>query len=293
MPIKCLMWFIFTRRFCVLPLLFLLAGFCGATLLRFAPGFDVDEHEIDARRSAESVARLRELHATDRNIFAYYERFLASAITGDLGVSRSLERPVVELLRERLPVTLRLVGYGVPAAWIAGLGCALAGSFRPGGVLFNLAGAVASCLLLSLPAALVGILFLYLRGPLPVALGFLLFPRIFIYSRNVLENVQGMPHILQARARGVSPAAILFSHVVPIAFPQLSSLAAVSVSLALGAAIPLEVLCDRPGIGQLAWQAALGRDLPLLVGLTLVLAFAVMSVSMVSDIANAAVRRQP
>jgi peptide/nickel transport system permease protein len=75
-----------------------------------------------------------------------------------------------------------------------------------------------------------------------------------------------------------------------VALPQLGSLAAISVSLALGAAIPLEVLCDQPGIGQLAWQAALGRDLPLLVGLTLVMALVVMSVNTISDIANGALR---
>jgi peptide/nickel transport system permease protein len=41
--------------------------------------------------------------------------------------------------------------------------------------------------------------------------------------------------------------------------------------MALGAAIPIEVLCDSPGIGQLAWQAALSRDLPVLVSLTLMI----------------------
>jgi peptide/nickel transport system permease protein len=281
------------RRMCALPVLFLLAGFCGATLLRIAPGFDADERELDARLSAESVAQLRQSRAGERNIFAYYGRFLSGAVTGDLGVSRSLERPVVQLLRQRLPVTLRLVAFGMLSAWIAGLGCALAAALWPGGVIFDLAGTVASSVLLSLPAALIGILFLYWRGPLPMALGLLLFPRIFTYARNLLQNAQAMPHVLQAQARGVGRTAILFRHVVPVAFPQLGSLAAVSVSLALGAAIPLEVLCDQPGIGQLAWQAALGRDLPLLVGLTLFMALVVMSVNTVSDIANAGLRRQP
>jgi peptide/nickel transport system permease protein len=280
------------RRLCALPVLFALAGFCGATLLRFAPGFDVDERQLDTRRSAESVEQLRQSHAGERNIFAYYGRFLLGVVSGDLGMSHTLERPVVQLLRQRLPVTARLVAFGMLSAWIAGLGCALAAALWPGGVIFDLAGTVASSVLLSLPAALIGILFLYWRGPLPMALGLLLFPRIFTYARNLLQNAQSMPHVLQAQARGVGRTAILFRHVVPVALPQLGSLAAVSVSLALGAAIPLEVLCDQPGIGQLAWQAALGRDLPLLVGLTLVMALVVMSVNTVSDIANASLRRQ-
>jgi peptide/nickel transport system permease protein len=79
---------------------------------------------------------------------------------------------------------------------------------------------------------------------------------------------------------------------VPVALPQLGALAAISVSLALGAAIPLEALCDQPGIGQLAWQAALGRDLPLLVGLTLVMALVVMTANTVSDITSNSLRSQ-
>jgi peptide/nickel transport system permease protein len=278
------------RRLCALPVLFALAGFCGATLLRFAPGFDVDERELDPRRSTESVTQLRESREAGRNIIAYYGRFLGGALTGDLGMSRSLERPVTQLLRERLPATGRLIVFGILQAWIAGLGCALAVVFSPRGIVFDVAASIATCILLSLPAALIGILFLYWRGPLPLALGLLLFPRIFTYARNLLWNAQAMPHVLQAHARGLSRLAILFRHLVPAALPQLGSLAAVSVSLALGAAIPLEVLCDQPGIGQLAWQAAQGRDLPLLVGLTLVMALVVMSVNTLSDIANGALR---
>jgi peptide/nickel transport system permease protein len=278
------------RRLCALPLLFSLAGFCGATLLRFAPGFGVDERELDARLSAETVSRIRVSHAADRNLFAFYGRFLTGAFSGDLGVSRSLERPVTQLLQARLPVTVRLVGYGILGAWIAGLGCAVATVLWARGAVIDLAGTVASCILLSLPAGLIAILFLYWRGPLPVALGLLLFPRIFTYARNLMERAYSMPHVLQAHARGIGRIAILFRHVIPIVAPQLGTLAAVSVSLALGAAIPLEVLCDQPGIGQLAWQAAIGRDLPLLVGLTLVMALVVMSVNTVSDIANVALR---
>src|SRR5882762_4822766 len=114
------------RRFCALPVLFLLAGFCGATLLRVAPGFGVDEREIDGRLSAESLAMLRVSHANERNLFTYYARYLAGVVAGDLGVSRSLERPVRELLRERLAVTVNLVWYGILAAWVAGFGAALA-----------------------------------------------------------------------------------------------------------------------------------------------------------------------
>jgi peptide/nickel transport system permease protein len=59
------------------------------------------------------------------------------------------------------------------------------------------------------------------------------------------------------------------------------ALAGVSVSMAFGAAVAVEVVCDLPGIGQLAWKAALARDLPLLVTLT-------MLVTLATQMANAA-----
>ena len=70
-------------------------------------------------------------------------------------------------------------------------------------------------------------------------------------------------------------------HVLPVAAPQLFALAGVSVCIAFAAAIPVEVLCDLPGIGQLAWKAALSRDLELLVNLTMI-------VTLITLLANSA-----
>ena len=69
----------------------------------------------------------------------------------------------------------------------------------------------------------------------------------------------------------VSPARILLRHVLPVSGPQFLALAGISVSMAFGACIPVETLCDLPGIGQLAWKAAMARDLPVLICLTMML----------------------
>ncbi len=62
----------------------------------------------------------------------------------------------------------------------------------------------------------------------------------------------------------------------------------ISVSLGFGASIPIEVICDTPGIGQLAWRAALDRDLPLLVTITVLVALMTLAVNSLADIALAA-----
>jgi peptide/nickel transport system permease protein len=77
---------------------------------------------------------------------------------------------------------------------------------------------------------------------------------------------------------------ILFWHVVPSAGPQLLALAGVSVSFAIGAAIPVEALCGRAGIGQLAWQAAVARDLPLLMNITILVTLVTLLANSSADV---------
>jgi peptide/nickel transport system permease protein len=62
----------------------------------------------------------------------------------------------------------------------------------------------------------------------------------------------------------------------------------VSFTIAFGAAIPIEALCDSPGLGQLAWQAALGRDLPLIVNLTLIVSLVMFAANSLGDLAGRA-----
>jgi len=113
----------------------------------------------------------------------------------------------------------------------------------------------------------------------------IVFPKIFHYARNLLARAAALPHVLTARSKGAGGARILLRHVLPVAAPQLLALAGVSVSLAFAAAIPVEALCDLPGIGQLAWQAAMGRDLPLLVNLTMIVTLVTLMANSAADLA--------
>jgi peptide/nickel transport system permease protein len=62
------------------------------------------------------------------------------------------------------------------------------------------------------------------------------------------------------------------------------ALAGITISIALGASIPIESLCGLPGIGQLAWQAALSRDLPLLVNLTVLVTLVTLLANSGADV---------
>jgi peptide/nickel transport system permease protein len=107
---------------------------------------------------------------------------------------------------------------------------------------------------------------------------------VFPHVYEQLRAGQAKPHVLMARSRGLSGSRVFFFHVVPSAVMPILAVAGVSVSLALGASVPIEALADSPGLGQLAWRAALGRDLPILVSITLLLTAVTVSANAVVDI---------
>ena len=264
----------------------LVGGLLGATLVRLGPGFGVDEREFDARLNAQSQQAIRAERASDNNIALFYGRYLSGLVQGDLGFSRSLNRPVSELLKERLPLTLGSLAYGVVGGMSIGLVLALASVWwhAPGS---DLVPAVLSGLSLALPAALIALVFLWMGAGGRWAIALVVFPHVYRYAKNLLVAAYHAPHVLAAEAKGLSPARVLFAHVFTPAAPQLAAVAGISVSLAFGASIPIEVICDTPGVGQLAWKAALDRDLPLLVNITVLVTLMTLVVNACADVALA------
>jgi len=270
----------------------LLGGLIAAALVRHAPGFGVDEREFDARYSPDSVRRIRrEAKSSERGVLADYWRFLSRAVTGDLGVSASFHRPVAALIAERFPATLAAVGAGLGLGWVLGMLFALAAALsRPA---FDICAGAMAAFLLCLPSSVLA-LSMGLAGRLDgkkaaaAVIALVIFPRVFRYARAILGRVAGAPHVLMARARGVGPGRLVWAHLVRPCAPAMLALFGVSVSVAFGAAIPIEVLCDSPGLGQLAWQAALKRDLPLLVDITLLVSLVAGASGLAAEIVGPA-----
>ena len=151
-------------------------GFLSATLARYAPGFGSDERQLDARLSRESLAAFRQESAAERDVETYYVKALGRMLRGDLGRSRTLQRPVRELLAERGMVTLRLVVAGLIVAWVAGMGLTVF-AWLSGSAAMDAACAAASGLLLCLPAGALALLLLVLEGPAYLALALVIFPK--------------------------------------------------------------------------------------------------------------------
>ena len=269
----------------------LLGGLLAATMVRLAPGFDVDERELDPRLSPETVAALKAQKAGQHDVVRFYVRFLGRALQGDLGTSQVLNQPVRQLIAERLPVTARLAGAGLLAAWILAFSLAVVTTMmRSKGA--DVTATVVSGAFLCMPAAVLGLMTVLAKSPAYLAIACVVFPKLFRYCRNLLAGSHEMPHVMMARAKGLTSSRVFFWHVLPVCARPLFALAGISVSLALGACIPVEALCGIPGIGQLAWQAAMGRDLPLLVTLTVLVTVITLAANSSSDMIAQALRAE-
>jgi len=270
----------------------LFGGLLSATLVRLAPGFDTDEAQLDPRLNSQSIEALRQRRAEQHNIFAFYVHALSRAVQGDLGTSISLRQPVFTLLRDRGPLTLKLIAIGLLLSWAAVMALALSAAWLRL-LAYDTVATVLTGTLLCVPAAVLALLSVLWNVPGALAIGLIIFPRDYRYTRNLLDKAYSLPHIVTARAKGLRELRILFWHVVPAIGPQLLALAGVSVSLAIGAAIPVEALCGLPGIGQLAWQAALARDLPLLMNITVLVTLVTLLANSGADVIGQVWRGQP
>ncbi len=268
-----------------------LGGLLSATLVRLAPGFDADERELDPRLNAQSVEALRSARQQDHNVLRFYFSYMKRAAHGDLGTSLALGQPVRTLLLDRAPLTLRLLITGLGLAWMLTLTLALSAAWLRLSIYDTLTTVVAGTFL-CVPAAVLALLSVLWNVTGSLAIALIVFPHTYRYARNLLVKAYSKPHIITARAKGVGEARILFWHVVPVVTPQLLAVAGVSVSLAVGATIPVEALCGLAGIGQLAWQAALARDLPLLVNITILVTLVTLLANSGTDVIGHVVRGQ-
>ena len=223
---------------------------------------------------------------------SYYVGALGRMLRGDLGTSRTLQRPVKQLLAERSPVTLRLAAAGLAIAWTAALVLILAEWLSDCSGL-DMAFQVTAGALLCLPVGAVALLLMMANAPALVAVALVVFPRFYRYLHNLVRAAEAMPHMVAARAKGTGAGRVLLWHIIPVIRRELWALVGVSVGVAVGASIPVEALCGTPGLGQLAWQAALGRDLPVLLSVSMLVIACTVLANTGADLLAGATRQTP
>lgn len=264
-----------------LPVTLVFVGLFGWFLVRLAPGFGVDEREIDSRFTAETIASLQ-AQAPQPDLFEYARRFLR----GDFGTSQTFGNiSVAQLIRERWALTATSVGVALAISWTLSIvWVGLAALWRP----LDWPGSLFSFGLLALPSGLVAVAIFLAGAPVALGIAAAVFPVAFRYTRQLVFDAMAQPCIFAAAARGVSRVSVLVRHAWALAAPQVISLIGASAAIAVGAAIPMEAICDSPGLGQLAWRAALARDLPTLMPLIVLIAAVIQLANMTAEVRTTA-----
>lgn len=255
-------------------LLLVLVALGTILLMRFAPGYFADAREMDAKYGSNARSELRTEQAERGSLAVIASAAFGGWLHGDLGQSRQFAIPVSELLRSRLRVSASLLVRSVAFGWLLALGAALPlSAARSGAGWFGAPFTV----LLAIPTAAMATLCLLSNAGGPVlVLTLVLAARDFKFLHRVLRVAWRAPHLLQARAQGLRIDQLVRAHLVPEVLPQMLALASLSLMTALSAIVPVEVIFNVPGVGQLAWTAAMNRDLPVLLAVTLLMAIAVV-----------------
>jgi peptide/nickel transport system permease protein len=254
----------------------------GSTvLMRFAPGYLSDAREMDARYGDATRQELSAEAARSATLKQMLSTEFGGWTHGTLGTSRQYNVPVAELILPRLATTGGLLLRSVVFAWTLALCAALVSS---AGRNPSLLWQSPSTLLLAVPtAAMATICMLSDRGGPMLVMMLLVAARDFKFLDRILRKAWRDPHLLQARAQGLSTARLVYAHILPGITSQLLALATLSLVTALSALVPVEVIFNVPGLGQLAWNAAMNRDLPVLLAVTMFMAVAVTLAGMASD----------
>jgi peptide/nickel transport system permease protein len=253
----------------------------GSTILvRLAPGYLSDAREMDARYGDEVRVELSKEAARSHSIVQLLAAEASGWARGNAGVSRQFDVPVEDLIRPRLAVSGELLLKSILLGWSLAVSFALiAAAGRNPSPLWQ----APATLLLAVPAAAMATLCLLLGAGGPVlVMALLLAARDFKFVHRILRYAWLEPYVLQARALGIGPRRLLAAHILPAIVPQICALASLSIVTALSALVPVEVIFDVPGLGRLAWNAALNRDLPVLLAVTLIMALAVTCSGMAS-----------
>jgi peptide/nickel transport system permease protein len=253
------------------------------------------------KATAQDIALLKQQLGLDQPLPMQYWVFISNAVRGNLGKSLADKGDVAQLIGERLPnsaaigvpalvlSTMLGMAMGVAAAvkrdtWIdkSMRVVAVLGQSMPAFWVSIMAIFIFSVVLRVLPTSGMGSLDHYI---LPIAvLTFFALPMRMRLMRSSLLEILGTEYVKQARAKGLSERAVIWRHAVRNSLsPQLTSFG-LTLAFAITGAVLVETVFSWPGLGQLAYQAMLSRDYPLIQGTVLLVALLVIVANFMVDV---------
>jgi peptide/nickel transport system permease protein len=256
-----------------------------------------------AGRSAtpQTVENIRQQLGLDQPFVVQYWRYLSGLVQGDMGRSYLQKTEVAELIASRLPATLLLMVAAIFCELLLGVTMGIVAALTRGR-LADQALMIGSFLAVSAPQFVVSLLLLYVfavkLGWFPIGgygtLAHLVLPALTLgllgsgwYSRMMrssMIDVLRADYIRTARAKGLGRSRVVLRHALPNAILPVIAMIGIDIGVFMGGIVVVESVFGWPGIGQLAWQAIQRVDIPIIMGVTLVSACAIVLGNLLADL---------
>lgn len=283
------------------------------TVLALAPGDPFEELATNPNVPPEVRANLRLKFGLDDPIYLRYLRWLAAMLQGDWGFSFASRVNVDDLILQRLPTTLFVIGSSQVLALMVALPVGVYAATRP----YSLFDQVANTLTFvgfSLPTFFTGLLFIlvfsiqldwlpfvyradisatgwrwywehFRQAIMPIAvLGLFQGASWTRYVRSAVLDVIRLDHVTTARAKGLAERVVVLKHVVRNALIPVVTLVALQMPAVFGGAIVTEQIFRIPGIGSLLIASILTNDTPVVMAVTFVFACLVIVFNLMADL---------
>lgn len=289
-------------------------------LLESASGDAVDAYLLSIGGGDAMVAQsLRQAYGLDQSMLARLWVYASSLARLDLGWSVAFDRPVLDLILERLPNTALLMGSATALSFGLGSTLGIVAGAKPDS-LKDRALSTISLVLYAIPSFWLGLVLSIIFAVqlrwlptsgietiasgktglaraadiarhliLPVSALTLIYMALFLrVMRAGMAEAWTLDFVLFARSKGLSRTRIVLRHVARNALLPLVTMLGLQSAAMLGGSVVIESIFAIPGFGRLAQEAVSGRDAPLLMGIILVSAVLVICVNLVIDLIYAA-----
>jgi len=255
-------------------------------------------------------ASLAAYFGIDQPVTTQYFRWAAGLLHGDLGISATYGKPVLQIILDRFPLTLELALLSMLIALLTGIPLGVLAATRnerPSDLMVRILAMLGQ----STPSFVLGLLIIYLLSvwfgivptmgtftPLnvdPLAnLGQMIFPAITLgfafaasvtrISRSAMLDVLSDDYIRTARSKGASQRSVVWGHALPNALIPVVTLSGVEFGYLLGGAVIVEQVFALPGLGRLVLDAISQRDYALVQGTVLFIAMNFLIVNLIVDL---------
>lgn len=278
-------------------------------LLHLAPGGPAIL--ADPKLSLEEQAAIEERLGLDRPVPVQYGLWLSRVAVGDLGRSFLYEVPNRRAIAERLPNTALLAGTALTLSVLLAVPLGLWCAIKRGGLLDRIVSGIAF-VAMAVPTfwLAIGAIFVFAiaipifpaggasgagesGGPLDrvrhlvmpaVVLAAVTTAELLRYMRSSAQTAMQQPFVRVARAKGLKEKVVAWRHILRTALIPVVTALGIQLPRLVGGAAITETVFAWPGLGRLGVQAALGRDYPLVMAITLFISAAVVVVNLLMDL---------